>query len=273
MKKTIGLVALAASVAAAPAIAADYGDQSQYDAQFADPTPVDTGVDLSIRIGIGGVYKPDYEGSDDYELSPWPIVSLEYLKLPGLNEIGGRKVGFSIGPSFNFIGSRDQDQDPALIGIGDVDSAVEVGLKGTYEVNNWGAYAAIRRGFGGHEGVVGEIAAYGIWRPNERFVLRAGPDLSFASADYFDTYFSVTPSQAAASGLPAYNAGSGLKAAGLQAVAVYSWTEKVDLHFRAGYERLLDGAADSPIVTVAGSENQFSVGMGISYRVDLDLFR
>ncbi len=249
-----------------PACAADAGD-------FDTPPPVeDTTTDLSIRVGIGGLMQPDFEGSDKYELTAWPIVSLEYLRVPGLGSVGGRTVGFSIGPSYRYVGARDQNDDPALVGLGNVDAAYELGVRATYEVNFWGAYAALRQGFGGHEGVVGEAALYGVWRPTSVLVVRAGPDVTYASSDYFDTYFSVTPAQSLASGVPVYSAGSGFKSVGLQANAIYSLTDKVDLHFRAGYDRLVDGAADSPIVETAGSRDQFTAGIGISYRFDLDLY-
>jgi outer membrane protein len=251
-----------------PVLAAD-----QYDGTYMDDPGPETGTaDLSFRVGIGGLVQPDYEGSDDYEIAPWPIVSLEYLRLPGLGEFGGKTVGFSIGPSFGFVGERDQFSDPALIGIGNVDAAFELGLKAAYEVNHWGAYASLRHGFGGHEGLVGEAAVYAVWRPLDALVLRLGPNISYADSDYFNTYFSVTPAQSFLSGLPVYNAGSGFKTVGAQALAVYSLTEKVDLHFRAGYDYLLSDAGDSPIVAVAGSRNQFTAGIGISYRIDLDLF-
>lgn len=268
---TIRLVCIAAAICgiAAPALAADEDWDGGYDAA---PAAESTTTDLSIRIGIGGVVQPDWEGSNDYEIVPWPIVSLEYLRLPGIGTVGGRTVGFSIGPSFNFVGERDPSSDPALTGLGTVDSAFEFGLRAIYEVNNWGAYAALRQGFGGHDGLVGEAALYAVWRPTDVFVVRAGPNVTYASADYFDTYFSVTPVQSFRSGLPIYSAGSGFKSAGIQALATYSLTEKVDLHFRAGYDRLVSGAADSPIVTTAGSRDQFSAGLGLSYRIDLDLY-
>lgn len=268
MKLPVYFAAVAAIGFASPALAADdYGDT------YAAASDIDTSTtDLSIRVGIGGLVQPDYEGSDDYEIAPWPIVTLEYFRLPGVGEFGGRTVGFAIGPSFGFVGERDQFSDPALVGLGNVDAAFELGLKAAYEVNYWGAYVALRHGFGGHEGFVGEAVVYGVWQPTNRFVLRAGPNLGFADGEYFDTYFSVSPTQSALSGLPVYSAGSGIKTVGLQANAIYSMTEKVDLHFRAGYDYLTSGAGDSPIVTTAGSRNQFTAGVGISYRIDLDLF-
>lgn len=254
---------LAGSLSTLPASAQDVPPPSS------GPAP---GTDLSLRIGIGGIVQPEWEGSDSYNVVPWPIINLEYLRLPGIGEFGGQRRGFSIGPSFNFVSKRDQFDDPILIGLGDVDAAFEFGLKGTYEVENWGAYLAVRRGFGGHEGFVGEAVAYGILRPTDRLELRGGPEITFADSEYFDTYFSVNPVQSFLSGLPVYSAGSGFKSVGLAGQATYSLTDKVDLQFRAGYTYLLSNAGDSPIVEIGGSRNQFMVGAGVSYRIDLDLF-
>lgn len=230
------------------------------------------GTDLSVRLGIGGIMQPEWEGSDSYNVVPWPIVSLEYLRLPGIGEFGGQRLGFSIGPSFNVVSKRDQFDDPVLVGLGDVDAAVELGLKGAYEMEHWGALLAVRRGFGGHDGIVGEAVAYGILRPTDRLELRGGPEITFADSEYFDTYFSVTPAQALLSGLPVYDAGSGFKSVGITGQATYSLTDKVDLHARASYTYLLSDAGESPIIEIGGSRNQVTVGAGISYRIDLDLF-
>ena len=43
------------------------------------------------------------------------------------------------------------------------------------------------------------------------------------------------------------------------------------LHLQANYSRYIGDIADSPIVK-AGSEDQFSVGFGITYRFGADLY-
>ena len=43
------------------------------------------------------------------------------------------------------------------------------------------------------------------------------------------------------------------------------------LHIRGGYDRLVGDAADSPIAE-AGSKDQFSIGVGVSYRFAFDVF-
>lgn len=233
---------------------------------------LDPATDLSLRLGVGGMVAPDYDGSDDYELKPWPIISLEFLRLPGLGEFGGPSTGFSIGPSFNVVGEREDSDNAALVGLGDVDMAIELGGKVGYETETFEVFAALRHGFGGHHGIVGDLGLNAILHPMDRLTVKAGPRASFADGDYFDTYFSVTPFQSAASGLPVHDAGSGFKDVGLEAEITYDFTEKLRGHLEGGWSRLVGDAADSPIVAAAGDENQFHVGVGVSYRLDLDLF-
>lgn len=243
------------------------------DAFAPGPTaPIEGDVDLSLRLGGGAMVQPDYEGSDDYHVVPWPIISLEFLRLPGLGEFGGPSTGFSVGPSFNVQGAREEDDNPALKGLGDVDTAIELGGKISYETDVFGAFLAARRGFGGHEGVVGEAGLNVILHPTDRLSFIGGPRVSAASDTFFDTYYSVTPAQAAASGLPAYDASAGFRSVGVAGELIYNLTELMDLHLTAGWDRLVGDAAKSPIVEQAGSKEQFKVGAGLSYRLDLDLF-
>lgn len=264
MRLTI-IATLLTVVTAAPAMAADAFEPGT-------SAPIANDVDLSLRIGGGAKYQPDYEGSDDYHVVPWPIIALEFLRLPGLGEFGGPSTGFSVGPSFNVLGSRDESDNAALAGLGDVDTAFEAGAKVSFETDMFGAFLAVRQGFGGHDGVVGEAGLDLIMRPTPRLSFIAGPRVSAASDEFFDTYYSVTPAQSVASGLPAYDASSGFRSVGVGGEMVYNLTELMDLHLTAEWSHLVGDAADSPIVVQAGSEDQFSVGAGVSYRLDLDLF-
>jgi outer membrane protein len=88
-----------------------------------------------------------------------------------------------------------------------------------------------------------------------------------------NTYFSVTAAEASAPGsvLSTYDAGASFKTAGLAARASYAWTENTTLHLQAGWDRFVGDASKSPIVN-AGSENQFFIGAGASYRFAFDIF-
>jgi outer membrane scaffolding protein for murein synthesis (MipA/OmpV family) len=248
----------------------------------ADAAPKRTdGVDLVIELGVGGEVQPRYPGARDLLFSPYPIVSMSYLRLPGLFEFGGGpKTAFSIGPSFRIIGERDPADEPGLAGTRKLDATYEAGIKAGYEFNFDPIYGAevigeVRGAFGEASGVVGTVGADMIARPMPLLELRLGPRANLASSDYMGTYFSVSPGESVDSGgrLDAYDAGGGLYSVGLKASARYEFKPTWFLNANAGYERFVGDAKDSPIVSTVGDANQFTVGLGISKQFSLDLFR
>ncbi len=260
-----GLIASQA-VLAGPALAAD---------PMLNPQPMaDQRYDIIVWVGGGIELQPDYDGSDNYEVGPLILFEPVRFPLPFFGTISNeeRRLGLSIGPSFRYVGSRDEDDNAALRGLGDVDATFEFGLNIEYEAEFWRAFAAGRYGFFGHEGFVGDLGIDVIAPVAPKLTLTGGPRLTFGDDNYFDAYFSVDAAQAAASGLPFFNAGSGLRSVGVEGEAIYKINDDWRFHVVGGYDRLVGDAADSPIVTVAGSEDQFHVGIGLSYRLKLDLF-
>jgi outer membrane protein len=223
------------------------------------------GTNFQLRIGGGVNMKPDYIGSDDYEAGFFPIIGIERN-----DGMGFTPRGFYISPSIGVEGSRDADDNPALRGLNDTDFAVELGGKVGFEGPIANAFAALRYGVTGHNGLVGEIGIDFRAEPMERWTVTGGPRATFASDDYFDTYFSVTAAEAARSGYQVFDAGSGFKSFGVEGEAIYNLTDRTDIHFRASYERLQGDAADAPFVAGPGDESQFKLGVGVSHKIDLD---
>ena len=80
------------------------------------------------------------------------------------------------------------------------------------------------------------------------------------------TYFGVTTSQASASGLKEFNANGGIKDVGTGISIIYPFNKYWSLLTIANYTRLLNDAANSPLVENVGSKNQFWLGLGVAYR-------
>lgn len=95
--------------------------------------------------------------------------------------------------------------------------------------------------------------------------LTATATAGFADSGYAQTYFGITPAGAAASGLPAYQIGGGLKDVGVNFTGTYSLSRRWSLTAVGSYRRLVGDFADSPIVAREGSANQFFAGLGIGY--------
>jgi outer membrane protein len=232
-----------------------------------------------VTVGAWTYAQPVFEGSDEHDFGVRPILDIrrpgsrEWLSLP--TDHGGMTLystsNFRVGPSFNFIQRRKEEDSDALRGLGDVDWALEVGAYAEY----WPADFArlrieARRGFNGHEGFVADFSADFVWRPQPAWTLTLGPRLSLADDEYMRTYFSVTPAQALTSGLPGFDAKGGLKSTGAVASVTYQWTPQFATMAYVEYARLLGDAADSPIVTQRGSPDQVTVGVGAKYSFSVD---
>ncbi|MBB3952295.1 MipA/OmpV family protein [Aureimonas jatrophae] len=238
-------------------------------------------ADLIIELGAGVSTQPAYEGADDYIVSGFPIVDLQYLSIPGLFDIGSpdeQQGGLRIGPSFRFIDKRNAADYPELLGTLPLDDSYQIGLRAgyefpVYETLNIEVYGAARYAFNEGEGFVGDAGFDLISRPTPDLEFKLGPRTSFADSDYMDTYFAVKPIEALGSfgGLRAYDTSGGFKSVGVAASARYEFRPDWFLNANAAWDRLVGDAADSPIAEV-GSENQFFAGIGLSRRFNFDLF-
>ena len=239
---------------------------------IASPAPAQDENDLRVRVGLGGQLKPDFIGSDDVELRPLWDLDLARGTDPFPFEspddsFGIRlfsKGGFTAGPAANVEWKRKESDVGAP--VGKVKTTVEVGGFAEYLVGETIRLRAdLRKGIGGHEGVVGSVGADRIWRDGDRYVFSIGPRVLFSSARYQRAYFGVDDEAALASGLPAYRPDGGVYAVAATSGLSYQFSPRWGAFGFAQYERLVGDAADSPIVRDLGSRNQFSGGIGLSY--------
>lgn len=244
-------------------------------AQSSELSSEDASRQFVIDLGVGAVVKPRYEAADSYLIYPFPIISVGRLYFPGVGQVvkGERGTGIYVYPSFNVIGERKASDSVDLTGTNTVDWALELGLGAGFRTERFRAFAELRQGFNGHSGQTGQLGFDGIFYPAEKWELSIGPRADFATDDYMDTYFGVTAAEAANSGgrLTRFNPSSGFKSVGLSARASYAFNDDVRFHLQGGYDRLVGDAADSPIAK-DGSENQFHIGLGVSYRFAFDVF-
>ncbi len=227
------------------------------------------GTDLVFELGVGGRIRPQYEGSDDYELTVWPIVGFEYFQIPGLIEprgVGGD--GFVIRPSFAFVRKRNASDVGGFVGLDDVDFTFEIGGLMGYRYKNFRPWADLRIGIGGHNGLVGGVGVDAIFDLMPDLAVTVGPIATFSDSEYADTYFSVP----AIGNQPGYDARSGFKSVGFTVRAKYEFADDWFLNGYGEYARLVGDAEDSPIV-IAGDRDQFIFGLGISRRFSIDIFR
>lgn len=256
---------------ASPAAAQDEEDEG-----FRLPGPFHIldpqGPDTRIRLGLGAGFAPSYPGSDDLQIYPL----FEFERVDSDREFDFEAPdesfafdlfhtgGFSFGPLVNFEDSRtSEDVGTVLPKVG---FSVEPGVFAQMDFSeNFRVRSEVRKGISGHEGWIATAGADVILRDRDEWLFSFGPRLTWSDDKYHDAYFSVAPIDAPAAGLPAFDAEGGIQAYGGLASTMFQVSKHWGIMAFGKYDRLTGDAADSPIVLVHGSRDQFSFGAGLTY--------
>jgi outer membrane protein len=229
-------------------------------------------ADYRVRVGLGAQVRPEFIGADDDEVAPlWDIDvarGTDQFNFEAPDDSFGITVisegGFSFGPAAK-IETKRKDSDLGAP-IGKVPTTFEVGAFAEHQLSDSiRLRGEVRKGIGGHEGVVGALGVDQIWRDGDRYVFSIGPRLLLSNARYQRAYFGVTPDASLASGLPAYRPDAGIHAVALTSGLSFQFNERFGAFGFGRFERLVRDAAKSPIVRELGSRNQLSAGAGLSY--------
>ena len=243
-------------------------------AQDLDLTAAETIKGEKSAIGLGVGYVPDYEGSSDYKAAPFLQLRFSgsngmYFSLLGntarLNLIPSKS--FHFGPMVRYRMERSDVDNERVDAMKDIDAAVEVGGFVSLNVANFiFLVSAAQDVADAHDGWVanGGIGYRLDFRKHTILTLFA--QTTYASEDYMDTYFGITPADALRSGLPTYSADAGWKDVGAGIVLQHNFNRSWGFLAVAKYTKLLGDAADSPIVDQEGDEDQGLVGLLVNYR-------
>lgn len=258
------VVAFSADLEADEATAAQ--QQQQFDpARYSDFR--DTLHDWKLTVGVGGIYMPEYEGSDTFDVNPFPIISAKIGDRVEINTTGitvdvFERDGFRVGIKGGYsLGRQEKDSD-YLRGLGDIDAAGVIGGVVSYERGPFEVYGSFDKTIGGSEGMTGKLGTKASYR-YERFVFSADVSGTWADDKEMQTYFGVTPAQSAASGLDRYEAKAGVKRVDVKGSITYMMTENWLVTGAAGAGLLMGDAKDSPVV----KDDVQPFGMiGVAYR-------
>lgn len=243
-----------------------------------------------ISVGVGAIYGPSYDGSDDYVASPIPIImgSLGGVDITprggglALDFVpdGDGSVSFDAGIAAGMNMNRvRQIEDPVVSSLGKLDTAVEVGpTAGVSYAGLLNPYDSVSASVdvrwdvaGAHKGrTINPAISY--FTPLSRGMIAAlSISAEHSSARYADYYYSVSPAQSEASGLPAFDAdGGGFNRAG---VTLFSGIDLdgditnggLGLILIGSYSRMLGDAKNSPFTSIRGDANQWLGAVGIGY--------
>lgn len=252
------------------------------------PTPEEIANRDIFTVGVGGAYLPDYEGSDDYRLIPAAAIRAKvaghsilsrglYLYADALPD-RGEKVKFDLGPIVGArINRRGHIEDDVVKLLPKRNMAIEVGafagvsfhgLTNPYDSLSFRLDAV-------HD--IGNAHKSTAFSPNIDFstpvsrttYISANVGAEFVANKYADYYYSITPADSLASGLPVFNADGGIK--NWKAGILVNQSVTGDLLngisiFGVGqYSHLVGDFKRSPIVSDRGSASQWLGALGLAY--------
>jgi MipA family protein len=297
VKRVAGLVAILAGIAAAPALGQDdeaaSGDPSASveTAPRATPAEAETVFDGDwLAVGAGAGYSASYDGSDDYLLYPVPVVAGSLggigispraggLALDLLDGVEQGRISFSFGPAGRLRGNRaSQIEDPVVRAAGKLDEAIEIGPTAGITLNRvLNDYDWVSVGIdvrwdvaGAHRGMVVDPGVSYFTPLSRGLVLGLSAGATWVDDDYADYYYSVSPAQSAASGLPLYAARSGWHMAGLNTALGFDLDGDFTnggfaVGVSGGYSRMLGDAKRTPYTAIRGDADQWLALAGIGY--------
>lgn len=280
MRKSLLLATLAAAGAglvAAPALAQD--------------TAVDKDVLAGdhVTVGVGAIYGPSYDGSDDQVISPFPVVQGQYkgigltpraggVALDFIPQTEGAKIGFSLGPVVAMSFNRNrQIKDPVVRAAGKLNAAIELGVTGgitAYKLlsdyDSLTLSADVKWDVNAYKGMIWSPSISYVTPLSKAVLVTANVGARHVDDDYARYYYSVTPGQSAASGLPVYDAEGGWDS--VNAGLLVGWDLSGDLRDGGwaifgitSYSRMLNDAKDTPYTSLRGDADQWSFGAGVAY--------
>lgn len=246
-------------------------------------------------IGLGAGLVPTYAGSDNFQFFPLPLIvgrvggvgfrpaaaglTLDFLS-PQPTLVSRKKTPtVSLGPTFRFRNDRAVDSgDDVVNAAGRLDNALEVGLNAGLSfpgiLNRFDSLtvsANVRWDvLGAHEGRVIEPGVTYATPIGRGMLVQVGATAEIIDDNFADYYFSVSPAQGAASGLPVFAADGGLNRIGTLAIVTVDLDGNalnggLNVYGLTGYSRMIGDGAGNPYTALRGSPNQFLVGLGLGY--------
>ena len=206
------------------------------------------------EFGLGAILNPERPGGDSYQFRPIPLFDFRYLDERGVRHFanvpqglgtylyrGQSKLGVALAPGF---GTRD-----AAPGLEEIGIATEARLFWEQDRGPWRMSATAAADLGtGHEGAYLDLSLARRGRLGPRGFWSLGPSLRLVDAAYARAQYGIRPGEAAPSGFPVFDAGSGLEQVAMSAVlrkplaGQWSWTAVARVAYLTG------DRADSPLV-------------------------
>jgi outer membrane protein len=243
--------------------------------------PIDAGprAGVNFTVGAGAGAAPDYEGSDDYQFVPlWNLRAGNLYHPKTYVQVIGPRLRSNFLPSDHwrlglagqFIRERDDVENNQVDDLEKVDPSVMLGAIGGYDFfadprQDLALELEARQDVANDNGFLATVRGVYNGRLSESWLLNGFVSSTWADEDYMSSYFGIDAADAARSGLDEFSADEGFKDVTFGGGVSYRLFDRWSVSAIATYARLIDDAADSPVVDDVGNENQFFAGALVNY--------
>ena len=228
----------------------------------------------SVVTGLAAESQPIYDGARAYRVQGGPVINVQYYDIAfattgeglGYNFLRGDHYRVGAAISYDF-GRRVHDDYANLRGMGDISAAPVVKLFASYVLSR--KFPLIlrvdaRQFVGGANGAIGDV---GLYMPlpgsSKKFVMFAGPSVTFATHRYLQSEFGVTPAQSLASGHPVFDPNPGMVSVGVG----FSATRFVTDHWLLNLDAALTKLKASPDISpVTETRTERVIAVSVDYR-------
>lgn len=228
-----------------------------------------------VTLGTSVEYGPKFPGSKHSGLSGTPSFDFRRFNEPDEPSAPDDNIDYSLvdigrfeaGPVLGFRDNRSPSDDDRLQGIHAVHWGIDAGVFAQYWAipNQLRFRTEIRQAVSNGSGLVADLGADWFQPLGDKWQFSAGPRASFGNGAYMRKYFGISAIEAMQSGaLSAFDTGSGLKSVGATVSASYDVTPTWTLQLYDRFDRLTGDAADSPITSKLGDENQNVIGISLN---------
>ena len=213
--------------------------------------------DWNFAVGAGVAVFPRYPGAKAERALPLPVLSASYKDIffadtvKGLGVqtevMKGLTVSAAVGAS---IDERKRKDNPKLAELHDISAAPALVFGTDYVIGRAFIDLNLSERIGRQDrkgGVASLDLGYNVWN-GSGLNLGVGATAQAMDKTYAKNFFGIDAAQAAASGLPVFDAKAGLKDAGLFAQGQYKIDDHWSLSSRVAFVKLAGNANRSPVV-------------------------
>ncbi len=261
-------IILADEVTSDTSILRNASDFIQEGLDFLVPTIPGTKIKLGIAMGL----LPPYRGSRDYNFTLLPIIDIRYkrrlrLSFDQVTYAAYYDDKIEAGLLIKHQAGRNEDKNPLLKGLGNVNSSFQVGGFVKYKFKAGQVDFAYRKSLNSQYGSSMKlIVGHGIFK-KDKFTLAAAVMGVWFSKKAMQTFYGLTEEQSADSvlGLPVFTANAGVSKVDMNILGIYQLSDRVQAIGLMSFGKRFGSAKASPLVAEGrGNSNHFLVGGAIT---------